>query len=216
MLLAFQKGMQQGIEQGNGKAKPENIFNADTRKRLNKKSLEHAALAVGTTKDELQKAIDKATKEGTGTQGLAKLIRDQFEVDSRHRSLVIARTELTDTINQGVVETFEEEGTTEKQWSTVTDGQERDSHAAADGQTVGLDEDFTVGGERAAYPGDPSLSPESRCNCRCTLVAGGISKERQMHINQQFLRAHGVLENRFVVQLRKSFLDQRDRILSRL
>jgi hypothetical protein len=38
---------------------------------------------------------------------------------------------------------------------------------AADGQVVGLDEPFIVGGEQLMYPGDPAGSPGNICNCLC-------------------------------------------------
>jgi hypothetical protein len=35
-------------------------------------------------------------------------------------------------------------------------------------------DDFTVGGERAAYPGDRRLSARNRIHCRCTTVTTGL------------------------------------------
>jgi hypothetical protein len=55
------------------------------------------------------------------------------------------------------------------------DGNERDTHTGADGQTVGTDETFTVGGATWKYPGDDMLPPEERINCRCTVVGGGLT-----------------------------------------
>ena len=52
-----------------------------------------------------------------------------------------------------------------KQW--VTGINPRESHRAADGQIVGIDEPFIVGGYEAMYPHDPNLPPEETCNCNC-------------------------------------------------
>ncbi|WP_428950961.1 phage minor head protein [Streptomyces sp. cg35] len=50
------------------------------------------------------------------------------------------------------------------------DGRTRDAHQQANGQTVPIDQPFTVGGERLMFPGDPtSASPAQTWNCRCTL-----------------------------------------------
>jgi len=43
----------------------------------------------------------------------------------------------------------------------------RPSHAEADGQTVGFDEMFDVGGEECEFPGDPALSDAEAINCQC-------------------------------------------------
>ena len=44
------------------------------------------------------------------------------------------------------------------------------SHRAANGQTVGIHEDFIVGGAALAFPGDPAGPPEEVINCRCVSV----------------------------------------------
>ena len=55
-------------------------------------------------------------------------------------------------------------------WNAVGDAHTRPAHAAADGQTVGLNEPFSVGGEDLMYPGDPSGSPRMVNGCRCWLT----------------------------------------------
>lgn len=54
-------------------------------------------------------------------------------------------------------------------WNAVMDAKTRPEHAEADGQSVGLDEPFDVGGESLMYPGDPTASPGNTINCRCEL-----------------------------------------------
>ncbi|MEV3855494.1 phage minor head protein [Streptomyces sp. NPDC050095] len=50
------------------------------------------------------------------------------------------------------------------------DGRTRDAHMQANGQTVPVDQPFTVGGERLMFPGDPtSASPAQTWHCRCSL-----------------------------------------------
>jgi len=43
----------------------------------------------------------------------------------------------------------------------------RPTHAEADGQVVGFDELFVVGGEECEFPGDPALSDAEAINCQC-------------------------------------------------
>jgi len=184
------------------------------REQLRRKSFDHATLAVGTTKRKLQDILRKALDEGWGVEELGRGIREEFDGMARVRGLRIARTELTDTINDGSNQTLRVEGYEEKEWSAVIDGQERPDHHAASGQTVGIHDTFRVGGESARYPGDESLSPGQRVNCRCLIVGAGLSDDRKRQVGRRFLRSHGALERRFVVHLRGAFVAQRDRVLS--
>jgi len=55
-------------------------------------------------------------------------------------------------------------------WIATGDGRTRLDHLAAHGQIKKAGELFVVGGEYARFPGDPSLSPKQRCNCRCRSI----------------------------------------------
>lgn len=66
----------------------------------------------------------------------------------------------------GIKQTGEETGLQMgKQWLSVQGSTTRDSHSAADGQTVPVDDWFVVGGESARWPGDETLSAGERINC---------------------------------------------------
>jgi len=55
-----------------------------------------------------------------------------------------------------------------KRWRSRNDERTRSSHRAADGQTVGIDAPFTVGGAQLMYPGDPAGPAEEIFGCRCS------------------------------------------------
>ena len=55
----------------------------------------------------------------------------------------------------------------DKIWSAILDGKTRPDHSAADGQRVGLEESFIVGGELLRFPRDPDGSLAQIANCRC-------------------------------------------------
>jgi hypothetical protein len=57
--------------------------------------------------------------------------------------------------------------TVTKTWDSKEDSRVRHAHVVADGQTVGVNEPFIVGGEALMAPGDPSGSPHLVINCRC-------------------------------------------------
>lgn len=58
----------------------------------------------------------------------------------------------------------------QKTWNATLDSSTRPEHAEADGQSVDILDNFDVGGESLAYPGDDSGSPENTINCRCEVT----------------------------------------------
>lgn len=90
---------------------------------------------------------------------------------SESRARTIARTELHSASQAGAQASAEDLDIPglRKEWLTVADSRVRPDHADADGQTVDLEDNFTVGGEELSYPGDPSASPENTINCRCVV-----------------------------------------------
>ena len=57
-----------------------------------------------------------------------------------------------------------------KKWLSARDKRVRPDHAEADGQTVGADGLFTVGGEQTPYPCGPGLSAAQACRCQCVAM----------------------------------------------
>lgn len=58
-----------------------------------------------------------------------------------------------------------------EEWIDTADARTRETHRAAGGQIVAVDQPFIVGaGYRAQHPGDPSLPVEEFTQCRCTVV----------------------------------------------
>lgn len=54
-----------------------------------------------------------------------------------------------------------------KTWVAILDSKTRPTHAAADFQQVGINQNFIVGGSEARYPRDENLPAEESINCRC-------------------------------------------------
>lgn len=71
--------------------------------------------------------------------------------------------------NVGVIAGLPPSVVMQKEWVAVLDSRTRDSHVLADGQRVGIDGSFLVGGERLQYPSDSSLGATAGniINCRC-------------------------------------------------
>lgn len=69
--------------------------------------------------------------------------------------------------NANLISDSGEEVRVTKTWIAILDSKTRATHAEADGQEVGVNEDFIVGNERAKYPRSPELSAKESINCRC-------------------------------------------------
>lgn len=216
LLQAFQRGIDLANHVGSKMVSAEDVWSAAVKQAIIDKNLSLSAKAIGTMEDDLRNVLLQAHKEGVGVRGLATKINELYGNSMGYRSLRIARTELTGTINDGSFSTYKEQGYAEKTWSTVLDGHERDSHHDADGQTVAMDEHFHLAGGDAMFPGDPDLPISETANCRCVVQPSGVPEERTLQLNQMFLRLHGSMEQRMVWSLKQQFANQRDRILARL
>jgi hypothetical protein len=126
-----------------------------------------------STRNVIRRVINTNIDEGVEVTG--KKIRDQgkpFNSFNRYRSNTIARTETHNAAsyaNHKVVESLNIPDV-QKRWTTTLDARSRTTHVQANGQTVGMDEDFTVGGRPMAYPGDPRGGAANVINCRCVLL----------------------------------------------
>lgn len=82
------------------------------------------------------------------------------------RARTVARTEVVSASNAGSLALVEIAGFTgTKTWLATPDTRTRPTHVAADGQAVGLDSPFEVGGDALSFPGDPTGQPEEIINC---------------------------------------------------
>lgn len=130
----------------------------------------HITNITETTRAQIIRGIARGEAEGLGVSGVARFVRDLVPSMSVQRANLIARTETHGAANYGANGAAKETGLTiRKEWVSASDDRTRDDHAEVDGQIVGIDEMFSVGGEGLAYPGDPSGSGENIINCRCAV-----------------------------------------------
>lgn len=102
---------------------PPNITDAK-RLDLSSLSLEYAALTVGTTNEALKGQIDAAVEKEESAKQLADRVDDLFGRTMSYRSILIARTQLTDTIVEGTLvaeKTESTRGETALHWAGPTD-----------------------------------------------------------------------------------------------
>lgn len=159
---------------------------------------------VGVSTKELKKQVLSELQRGLATQlSYADIARNisAYGQASLGRSMNIARTEGHRVQNEARFDSMlaakEKGANIVKQWDSTLDGATRPEHAELDGQIVEIDEDFTVGGYSAPYPGafgDPYMD----CNCRCAVlqrarwaVAGETSYQKWNNQDGGFIKCTG-------------------------
>ena len=128
-----------------------------------------------TTLASLRKTLRTGVAAGESIPELQKRVQHVFDV-ANTRAISIARTEVISSANKAALEAYRQSGVVEKkEWISAADERTRPSHAATDGQIVGLDEMFTLGsGVQTDGPGQSGVANED-IMCRC--ATGAIVKE---------------------------------------
>lgn len=116
-----------------------------------------------TTRDAVNDVITNGLAEGLTTAQIADAV-SKCGAFSDSRAELIARTETTRAFNgapNDALKAFSRSTGRKfvKTWSGSLDDRERDEHVALEGETVGIDEQFSNGLD---YPSEP--------NCRCTAI----------------------------------------------
>jgi len=138
---------------------------------------EHVQGIAETTRINLMRIIRASHEEGLSIDDTAKAIREGMDAASTVRGRLIARPELAAVTNGGSLAATKIVADASgqpfyKRWMTAPGAHypRHEDYPELDGQTVGLDEPFDVGGYALQFPGDPDGPPEEICNCRCSLA----------------------------------------------
>lgn len=130
-------------------------------------------LAYG--KRQISACVTSSILQGKSIKGMADDLQTRIPTMNRTSAIRTARTAVTNAQNAGRMDSYVAATKMgiemEREWVSALDARTRPEHAEADGQVVGVDEPFTVGGEKLMYPGDRSGSPWNIYNCRCTQIA---------------------------------------------
>ena len=139
------------------------------------------------SKQQITASVTSGILQGKSIDGIAKDLQDRISGMEWSSAVRSARTAVTGAQNAGRQDTYEKAAEmgikVQKRWIATKDMRTRHDHGMADGQTVGIDEPFIVGGEELMYPGDTSGSPWNVYNCRCTMRTvekSGIEKAPRM------------------------------------
>lgn len=102
---------------------------------------------------------------------LAQTAKSTPAGSAMNRLLTDIRTEVNAMCNLAVFCALADSGAKAKTWRAHKDELTRPTHAAANGQTVPINEPFIVGGYALMFPGDTSRGapPQEIVNCRCVM-----------------------------------------------
>lgn len=134
------------------------------------RSLTLAKSINATTMDAIRKVLAEGFEAGESMPQLSKRIEGYFTENAKYRSEMISRTEVVAASNRGAIDRYAKEGIEQKEWFAAMDERTRDTHLAANGQIVGINEDFKVGADSMPGPGQGS-DPAENVNCRCVVLA---------------------------------------------
>jgi HK97 family phage portal protein len=144
-----------------------------TRAKLERLIEESAKVITDETLTEIQAVMRDSLDTNLTVQEIANAISDKVgDAMAPMRARRIARTETGMLENQGNLDGFKDnEFVNRKGWLCSFVEASRDAHMDADGQEVGVDDSFTVGGERMDYPLDRShgASAGNVVNCLCAI-----------------------------------------------
>lgn len=127
-----------------------------------------AGQVTDTTYKAIKDQLGKGVGLGEGIPELSARIRSVFADASGYRSEMIARTEVISSFNAStslVASEYPGDVVGGQEWIATGGPRTRPEHGSADGQVVGIGEEFDVGGEALAYPGDPNGSSDNTVNC---------------------------------------------------
>lgn len=122
-----------------------------------------------TTAYDIITEVRKGIDQGDSFHDMAKAIKKKMG-EYNGRPITIAKTEthrVIETTKFKAMKSVNKQVQQLKVWRTVSDERVRDSHKAMEGQTVKLDEEFTLpSGVKTMYPGQSGIAAED-INCRC-------------------------------------------------
>lgn len=143
-------------------------------------------------KDSIQESLISHAVQNKGYFELAKDISNKVGMDYK-KALNIAITEGGRLSSIGREESYQEANSMgielSKTWLATLDDRTREYHIALDGQTVGIDENFEIGGFAAPQPrlfGEASM--DIRCRCDSIVTVEGISSDlRKDNIDKSYI-----------------------------
>ena len=135
-----------------------------TQQKLLNQSFTASESTMNRVDQDINKIISDGYKSGDGVNKVAANIETRFEQLKTWESKRIARTEMHNAHQMGIMNTYQEMGVQYTQWSAAHDSRTRDSHKEIDGEIIPLGGTYSNG---CQYPGDTKGPIKEWINCRC-------------------------------------------------
>lgn len=123
-----------------------------------------AATSAANINNQTRALVEKAIEDADDDESPVDAVTHVFDISATSRAAAIATTAVTTMSSFGTVEAGKQAGAATKTW--VTGSNPRSAHAAIDGETVALSENFSNG---LAWPGDSSGDADDLAGCNCEL-----------------------------------------------
>ena len=133
--------------------------------RLLNKTFTASENTMARVDNSINEIITEGYKSGKGIDYVSQQVQTRFEQLSSWESTRIARTEIHNAHNEGIMKSYETLGVEYTQWIAANDDRVRDSHAEIDGEIIPFGGTYSNG---LAYPGDTNGDIEEWINCRCS------------------------------------------------
>lgn len=124
---------------------------------------------TNTTKAVIQRVLEEAAQTGWSFDEIVRRI----DGINRKRARLIARTETVTAANGAAMINAKESGIPlNKMWISAIDHRTRRDHLVMNRVTVGINDNFNVGGFPMQQPGDRTQGAPAKevCNCRCVVA----------------------------------------------
>ena len=109
--------------------------------------------------------LTEGYQSGKGINYVANLLTKRFDQLTTWESKRIARTEIHNSHNTAVMDTYNEIGVEYTMWISADDDRTRDSHLEINGEIIPMGGTYSNG---LKYPGDTDGPIEEWINCRCS------------------------------------------------
>lgn len=138
-----------------------------TRQKLYNQSFTASENTMNRVDNQINQILSDGYEKGHGINQVADDITHKFNQLSDWESRRIARTEIHNAQNMGLMNSYEEMGVEYTQWIAAKDARTRDSHREINGEIIPFGATFSNG---LRYPGDTSGSLKEWINCRCSIA----------------------------------------------
>ena len=173
MKKAYEKGIEDNIQEGYGTPVQEDLANA---------AMSEQVSTVNNFNSTTQKYIVQALSQAASTQGEDEdidvmfklllayyLIKGIFRLLRSKRRNTIADSAILGSYNMGLYDSALSDPNIKKTWVTMADGKVRETHRILRGNNVAISEPFIVNSIPIRFPRDPIAPPSLTINCRCFL-----------------------------------------------